>query len=51
MKYFTIRIDEKELNKLQVIAKYEGRSVNSQLLILIRNSLEKFEKEHKETGS
>ena len=34
------------LNKLHVVADYEGRSANSQILILIRNSIAKFEQEH-----
>jgi len=34
------------LNKIHVVADYEGRSANSQILILIRDCVEKFEKEH-----
>ena len=48
IKHLTIRIDEKMLNKIHVVADYEGRSANSQILILIRDSVEKFEKEHGE---
>lgn len=48
IKHLTIRIDEKMLNKIHVVADYEGRSANSQILILIRDSIEKFEKEHGE---
>ncbi len=47
-KSLSIRIDEKMLNKIHVVADYEGRSANSQILILIRDSVEKFEKEHGE---
>lgn len=47
-KSLSIRIDEKMLDKLHVIADYEGRSANSEILILIRNEIEKFEKEHGE---
>ena len=48
IKSLSIRIDEKMLNKIHVVADYEGRSANSQILILIRDSVEKFEKEHGE---
>lgn len=48
MKHFTLRIDEKMLNKIHVVADYEGRSANSQILIIIRDCIEKFEKEHGE---
>lgn len=47
-KNLTVRIDEKMLNKLHVVADYEGRSANSQILILIRDCIEKYEKEHGE---
>ena len=46
VKSFSIRIDEQMLNKLHVMADYEGRSANSQILILIRDCVEKYEKEH-----
>ena len=48
MKSLSIRIDENMLDKLHVIADYEGRSANSQILILIRDCIEKYEKEHGE---
>lgn len=47
-KSLSIRIDEEMLDKLHVVADYEGRSSNSQILILIRDSIEKYEKEHGE---
>ena len=34
------------LNKLHVVADYEGRSANSQILILIRDAIEKYEEKH-----
>ena len=37
IKSLTIRIDDTLLDKLHVVADYEGRSANSQVLILIRN--------------
>ena len=36
------------LDKLHVIADYEGRSANSQILILIRDLIEAYEKNHGE---
>ncbi len=46
IKSLSIRIDEKMLNKLHVVADYEGRSANSQILILIRDCIEQYEAEH-----
>lgn len=48
MKSVSIRIDEKMLDKLHVVAAYEGRSVNSEVLILIREAIEKYENIHGE---
>ena len=45
-KSLSIRIDEEMLNKLHVLADYEGRSANSEILILIRDAIEEFEKAH-----
>lgn len=45
-KGYTIRIDEQLLHKLHIISAYEGRSANSQVLILIRNAVESFEEKH-----
>jgi hypothetical protein len=36
------------LDKLHVIADYEGRSANSQILVLIRDLIEKYEDKHGE---
>ena len=46
VKSLSIRIDEEMLNKLHVVADYEGRSANSQFLILIRDAIEKYEEKH-----
>ena len=46
IKSVSIRIEEEMLNKLHVIADYEGRSANSQVLVLIRDLIENYEKEH-----
>ena len=48
IKSVSIRIEEEMLDKLAYIADYEGRSVNSQVLVLIRSSI--FEREHGEIG-
>lgn len=45
-KSLSIRIDSEMLDKLHVVADYEGRSANSQILILIRDCIEKYEQEH-----
>ncbi|MBQ7288910.1 MAG: Arc family DNA-binding protein [Clostridia bacterium] len=46
IKSVSIRIEEEMLNKIAYIADYEGRSVNSQVLILIRNNIKAFETEN-----
>ena len=43
VKSVSIRIEEEMLNKIAYIADYEGRSVNSQVLILIREHIKSFE--------
>ena len=43
IKSVSIRIEEEMLDKLSYIADYEGRSVNSQVLVLIRQSIKAFE--------
>lgn len=48
MKSLSIRIDKTMLNKLHVVADYEGRSANSEILILIRNAIEEYEEKHGE---
>ncbi len=47
-KSLSIRIDDKVLDKLHVVADYEGRSANSQILILIRDCIEQYEQKHGE---
>lgn len=47
-KSLSIRIDSEMLDKLHVVADYEGRSANSQILILIRDCIEKYEEKHGE---
>jgi len=45
-KHLGLRIDSKTHYKLQMIAQYEGRSINREVLFLIRKEIERFEKEH-----
>lgn len=47
-KSLSIRIDDQVLDKLHVVADYEGRSANSQILILIRDCIEAYEAKHGE---
>ncbi|HUM83288.1 MAG TPA: Arc family DNA-binding protein [Lachnospiraceae bacterium] len=46
IKSVSIRIEEEMLEKLGFVADYEGRSVNSHILVLIRESIQAFENEH-----
>jgi len=46
IKSVSIRIDEEMLHKLHIIADYEGRSANSEVLILIRDEIERYEQKH-----
>ncbi len=45
-KSVSIRIEEEMLQKIGYIADYEGRSVNSQVLVLIRQNIRAFEEQH-----
>ena len=47
-KSLSIRITSEMLDKLHVVADYEGRSANSQILILIRDCIEAYEDKHGE---
>ncbi|MBQ7374617.1 MAG: Arc family DNA-binding protein [Clostridia bacterium] len=47
-KSLSIRIEEEMLDKLHVVADYEGRSANSQILVLIRDLIERYEEKHGE---
>jgi hypothetical protein len=46
IKSVSIRIEEEMLEKLGFVSDYEGRSVNSHILVLIRENIRKFEEEH-----
>ena len=45
-KSYSVRIESEMLDKLHIVANYEGRSANSQILILIRDCIEKYEEKH-----
>ena len=46
IKSLSIRIDDAVLDKLHIVADYEGRSANSQINILIRDWIAAYEKQH-----
>ena len=46
VKSVSIRIEEEMLEKIGFVADYEGRSVNSHILVLIRQNIKAFEDEH-----
>jgi len=48
VKSVSIRIEEEMLKKIGYVADYEGRSVNSHILVLIRENIKKFEEKNGE---
>ncbi len=50
VKSVSIRIEEEMLKKLAYVADYEGRSVNSHVLVLIRDNIKAFENENGTIG-
>ena len=46
IKSVSIRIEEEMLSKIGFVADYEGRSVNSHILVLIRENIKAFEEVH-----
>ena len=42
----SIRIEDVMLDKIGFVADYEGRSVNSHILVLVRENIKRFEAEH-----
>ena len=46
VKSVSIRIEEEMLEKIGYVADYEGRSVNSHILVLIRDDIAAFESRH-----
>ena len=48
VKSLSVRINKEMLDKLHYVADYEARSANGQIIILVRNCINEFEKEHGE---
>lgn len=48
IKCISFRLDEQLVEKLYYIAEYEARSLNGQVLVLARNCISQFEREHGE---
>lgn len=46
IKSVSIRIEEEMLEKIGFVADYEGRSVNSHILVLVRENIRQFEQTH-----
>ncbi|MCI8388118.1 MAG: Arc family DNA-binding protein [Clostridiales bacterium] len=46
IKNLSVRIDNELLDKLHYVASYNGRSANSQVIKLIRQYIDNFEKQH-----
>ena len=46
-KYLGLRIDSDTHHKLKLLSEYEGRSINGQILYLIRQSILEHEKKHR----
>lgn len=44
----SLRIEEEMLNKIHAVAEYQGRSVNSHILVLIREEIERHEAKYGE---
>ena len=46
VKSVSIRIEEEMLQKIAYVADYEGRSINSHILVLVRKSVKEFEEKN-----
>ena len=46
VKSVSIRIEEEMLERIGYVADFEGRSVNSHVLVLIRENIDAFEKKY-----
>lgn len=46
-KHLGLRIDTETHDKLKELAEYEGRSINGEVLYLIRQAIKKYESENK----
>lgn len=45
-KFLSVRIDRELYDKFRYVAEYEGRSMNGQVLLLIRSCVREFEEEY-----
>ena len=50
VKRVSIRIEEEMLDKIGYVASYEGCSVNSHILVLVRENIKAFESAHGKSG-
>ncbi len=48
IKSLSIRIDKELLDKIHYVASHEGRSANSEILMLIKEAIKQHEQEHGE---
>ena len=46
IKGVSIRFPQEMLDKIAYVAEYEGRSINSHVLVLVRQSIAQFEEQH-----
>lgn len=46
VKSVSIRIEEEMLRKIAYVADFEGRSINSHILVLVRQNIREYEKQH-----
>ena len=46
-KHLGLRIDDETHRKLKLLAEYEGRSINGEVIYLIRQAIKQFEKKEK----
>ena len=46
VKSLSIRIDDELLDKIHVVAEYEDRSANGQIICLIKKCVEEYEAKH-----
>jgi hypothetical protein len=46
-KHLGLRIDSETHEKLKILAEYEGRSINGEVLYLIRQAIAKYEQSNK----
>lgn len=45
-RHFGLRIDDELLRKFRYVCEYDGRSANGKILVMIRQCVAEYEKEH-----